>query len=250
AFGVIAYRFLTGRFPRRTMTESINLTPFPRAGHLNSTIPAELDEIVAKCLERRPQERYATGSELLAAIERVQTELAKADLKTIETPQPERIEFTASDELANIARQLLDLGQVEQVITRLEKAMQRMSTSPRVLLVYGEAAKRVGKYDAALTVFSRAIRWMEQHGWADEEKRDAVEGLAEVNVRLKRYEEAVKHFQFLVERWPDRRWYRYRFGVALGLEGRVNGLRKSIEVLHGVYNEEPSALIAAKIGHA
>jgi eukaryotic-like serine/threonine-protein kinase len=251
AFGVIAYRFLTGRFPRRTMTEAINMTPFPRAGHLNSSIPPDLDVIVAKCLEKRSKDRYATGSDVLAAIEKLLGQLEKNGQETYEVPEPERIDVpTATDELAKLARELLSQGQVEQVILRLEKAMQRMSTSPQVLLVYGEAAKRVGKYDAALTVFHRALRWIEQHGRPDEEKRDAVEGLAEVNVRLKRYEVAVPHFQFLAERWPERRWYRYRYGVALGLEGSTSRLRKSIEVLQGVFDEESSAVVAAKIGHA
>lgn len=251
AFGVIAYRFLTGRFPRRTMTESLHVTPFPRAIHLNSSIPVELDQIVAKCLERRPQDRYATGSEVLSALETLQSELPSARAESFASPIPQRTEVpTATDELAELARELLDQGQVDEVIGRLEKAMQRMSTSPRVLLVYGEAAKRVGKYDAALTVFTRALRWMEQHAWSEEERRDAVEGLADVNVRLKRYGDAVQYFALLAERWPERRWYRYRYGVTLGLDGSSARLRKSIEVLQRLHDEEPSALVAAKIGHA
>jgi tetratricopeptide (TPR) repeat protein len=128
--------------------------------------------------------------------------------------------------------------------------MQRMSTSPRILLVYGEALRRVGNFQTALTAYSRALRWMEKHGWPDDEKRDAIEGLGEVNVRLKRYEEAAEHFQRLAETWPDHHWYRYRYGVALALEASDTGLRKSIEVLQSLYEEQPSALIAAKIGKA
>lgn len=251
AFGVIAYRILTGSFPHRGMTQALRQIPFPRASHLNSSIPRELDEIVAKCLERRPQDRYATGSELLSAVEKLQSALARPSEKAFEAPVPQRVELTtATDELAKLARELLDQGQVEEVIGRLEKAMQRMSTSPRVLLVYGEAAKRVGRLDAALTVFIRALRWMEQHGWSEEERRDAREGVAEVYVRLKQYEDAVQHFGVLAERWPERRWYRYRYGIALGLDGSQARVRKSIEVLQRLHDEEPSALVAAKIGHA
>src|SRR5262249_53634563 len=119
AFGVIAYRFLTGRFPRRTMTESLHLTPFPRAIHLNSSIPTELDRIVGKCLERRPQDRYATGSEVLSAIEALQSQLSGAGVKSFAPPVPQRVEVpTATDELAKLARELLDQGQVEEVIGR------------------------------------------------------------------------------------------------------------------------------------
>src|SRR5262249_21434903 len=58
AFGVIAYRFLTGRFPRRTISEAINLSPFPRPVELNPSMPASLDTLVWKCLEKRPDNRY------------------------------------------------------------------------------------------------------------------------------------------------------------------------------------------------
>ena len=43
AFGVIAYRFLTGRFPRRTISEAINLATFPRPIELNPSVPAALE---------------------------------------------------------------------------------------------------------------------------------------------------------------------------------------------------------------
>jgi len=248
AFGVIAYRILTGRFPRHTMTEALNATPYPRARDLNSSIPLKLEVIVSKCLEKRPNDRYQTGSDLLAALETLQAELAQVETKKFTTPKPAEPAIPRpADELAKLAQELLDRGQADEVISRLEKAMERMSTSPRVLLVYGEAAKRLGKLDAALTVFTRALRWMEQHGWSDEEQRDAVEGLADVNVRLKRYEAAVDRFAFLADRWPDRRWYRYRYGVVLGLAGHY---RKSLEILQKLYDEDPSALIAAKLGVA
>jgi tetratricopeptide (TPR) repeat protein len=166
-------------------------------------------------------------------------------------PRPEHIPAPAAvDELLIFAQQLLTEGKVDDAMVRLESGMQRMSTSPRVLLVYGEALRRVGNYQTALTAYSRALRWMEQHGWSDEEKRDAIEGLGEVNIRLKRYEEAVGHFERLAESWPDHHWYRYRYGVALALEASDTKLRKSIEVLESLYRERPSALIAAKIGKA
>ena len=75
ACGVIAYRFLTGRFPRRTLAEVMNLTPFPRPTELNSSIPAPLDALVMRCLEKRPDRRFATGAEVLAAVESLQAEL-------------------------------------------------------------------------------------------------------------------------------------------------------------------------------
>lgn len=250
AAGVIAYRILTGRFPRSSWSDCLRQVPFPRARDLNNSIPPALDSIVSKCLEKKPENRYQTGCELLAAIENL-IEETKTSVAVVQVPRPEHIPAPAAvDELLMFAQQLLTEGKVDDAMVRLESGMQRMSTSPRVLLVYGEALRRVGNYQTALTAYSRALRWMEQHGWSDEEKRDAIEGLGEVNIRLKRYEQAVGHFERLAESWPDHHWYRYRYGVALALEASDTKLRKSIEVLESLYRERPSALIAAKIGKA
>lgn len=250
AAGVIAYRILTGRFPRSTWAQCLQQVPFPRARDLNSSIPPALDAVVAKCLEKKPENRYQTGCELLAAVESLIAQ-AESSPVVVQIPRPEHVPVPAAvDQLLEFAQGLLVDGKVDEAMVRLESGMQRMSTSPRVLLVYGETLRRVGNFQAALTAYSRALRWMEQHGWQDDEKRDAIEGLGEVNVRLKRYEQAVEHFERLATTWPDHHWYRYRYGVALALEASDPKLRKSIEVLQSLYDEQPSALIAAKIGKA
>jgi tetratricopeptide (TPR) repeat protein len=250
AAGVIAYRILTGRFPRSTWSECLQQVPFPRARDLNSSIPTDLDLIVSKCLEKKPENRYQTGCELLAAVENL-IKQTKSSADFVQVPRPEHIPAPAAvDELLEFAQRLLVEGKVDDAMVRLESGMQRMSTSPRVLLVYGEALRRVGNFQTALVAYSRALRWMEQHSWPDSDKRDAIEGLGEVNVRLKRYEQAVKHFERLAETWPDHHWFRYRYGVSLALEASDSSLRKSIDVLQSLYEERPSALIAAKIGKA
>ncbi|MBT2989951.1 MAG: protein kinase [Candidatus Thiodiazotropha sp. (ex Ctena orbiculata)] len=249
SFGVIAYRMLTGRFPRRTVHEVINLTPFPRPAELNPSIPRELDALVVKCLEKRPENRFATGSELLAATDEVRTsiEITGVERAQLATLAPEPVP-TVADELAELASELVEQGKVEEAVEKLEKAMQRMSTSPRVLLLYAAAARTVGKIDAAYLVYGRVIRWLRNNGAGDEELRDAMEGRADVGVRLKRYEEAVKDFSWLAERWPEKRWYRFRHAVALGLAGRF---ADSIEVLQHLHEEAPpTALVCAKLGFA
>ena len=73
-----------------------------------------------------------------------------------------------------------------------------------------------------------------------------MEGRADVGVRLKRYEEAVEDFSWLAERWPEKRWYRFRHAVALGLAGCFTA---SIEVLQSLHEEGPAtALVCAKLG--
>lgn len=248
AFGVIAYRLLTGRFPRRTLSEVMHVIPFPRPVELNPSIPRELDAVIGKCLEKRPENRYPTGASLLAAIENVQGKMgAKSAEDVTASSQETPAMFPApAEQIAELAEELLRSDCIDEVIDRLEKAMEMMTTSPKVLLLYAEAAKRAKKFDAAFTVYRRARKWMENNDYPDTDLKDAIEGEAEMNIHFKQYENAVSNFRWLAEVFPLKRWYRYRYGVALGLEGRFD---ESVKVLQNVYEEgAPSALISAKIG--
>jgi eukaryotic-like serine/threonine-protein kinase len=61
--GVIFHEMLTGRAPG---------PKFGLPSQLNPELPQEVDAAVLKCLARRPEERYATAGELLAAVERLE----------------------------------------------------------------------------------------------------------------------------------------------------------------------------------
>lgn len=249
AFGVILYRMLTGRFPRRTFSEVIQQVPFPLPRELNSRIPAELEELVMRCLEKKPDRRYQTGAELLAVCQRVCEGLAAHTAADV-TPEAQDAGLLPkpAEEVAKAARELLGEGHIDEAISRLEVAMQRMSTSPNILLVYAEAARRAGRIDAARAVYQRVRAHLQREGCREEEMRDAVEGLAELDVQLKRYESAVKNYAWLTERWPDKIWYAFRYGVALGLAG---DFENSIKVLQKVsYIRPDSATVRAKIGFA
>ena len=248
AFGVIAYRILCGRFPQRNYQEVINRIPFPRPKDLNPSIPGGLDAIVWKCLSKRPEDRYRTGAELLAALEQMEEALLQAEAVRIAHPPAKReLVVTPADEMAIVAGERMRQGQEEAVVEDLEKAIQHMSTSPKVLLLYGAAARKVGKLDVARAVYRRIIRWMQTNGWSDQNQVEAYEGWGDVSVLLKRYEDAVVAFEWLRERNPDKRWYAYRLGVAFGLAGHY---RRSITVLERLNQDEPRALLCGKIGLA
>jgi serine/threonine protein kinase len=246
ACGVIAYRFLTGRFPRRTMSEVWNLTPYPRPIELNSTVPLPLDDLVMRCLEKRPDRRYATGAELLAAVEAIQAELAEsAQAVTSPARQPERIPALAED-LERIANELIADGRPEEAVEKLEEALNRMSTAPNLLLLYAAAARSVDKLEVAHLVYKRAVNWLRANDAEPAALRDAIEGRSELDVRLKNYDEAVEGYQELTRHWPDKRWYRYRLAVSLGLAGRYADAASVLQALH---TEGPaSATVCAKLG--
>jgi eukaryotic-like serine/threonine-protein kinase len=72
SFGVVMYEMLAGRppFTGETMTdviaEVVQKIP-PRLNYLNPQLPAEIDRIVSRCMEKEPNARFQTAAE--AAVE-------------------------------------------------------------------------------------------------------------------------------------------------------------------------------------
>jgi eukaryotic-like serine/threonine-protein kinase len=64
--GVIFHEMLTGRPPG---------PKFALPSQLNPELPSEVDAVALKCLARRPDERYTSAGELLAAVERLEETL-------------------------------------------------------------------------------------------------------------------------------------------------------------------------------
>lgn len=75
-----------------------------------------------------------------------------------------------------------------------------------------------------------------------------MEGRAEIEITLKRYDDAVRSYHWLAERWPQQRWYRFRNAVALGLAGSPKACLDILLVLQS--EGPPSALVCSKIGLA
>jgi serine/threonine protein kinase/tetratricopeptide (TPR) repeat protein len=80
--GVVFYEMLTGQIPFKGDTERayvhsiLNDHPPPPTG-IREDIPEEAEEIVFKCLEKTPQDRYATADDLLEALVKLKGTLAK-----------------------------------------------------------------------------------------------------------------------------------------------------------------------------
>jgi serine/threonine protein kinase/tetratricopeptide (TPR) repeat protein len=85
SFGIVLYEMATGKLPFEGETQGsvfdsiLNRTPIPPL-HLKATLPAELERIIFKCLEKDRELRYQHASEIRADLRRLQQELGSAQI--------------------------------------------------------------------------------------------------------------------------------------------------------------------------
>jgi serine/threonine-protein kinase len=72
SLGVVMYEMLTGFLPFEDMDELVDRFHQPAPpSHIRPSVPSELDEVVMKALEKNPNLRYQSASEMRKALKRV-----------------------------------------------------------------------------------------------------------------------------------------------------------------------------------
>ncbi len=79
SFGILLYELVTGRPPfdgptaMDTLSSILRDAPAP-ARTLNSALPAEMERILSKCLEKDPEDRYQSSADLVVDLRRLERE--------------------------------------------------------------------------------------------------------------------------------------------------------------------------------
>ena len=69
SLGVLLYQLLTGKLPHDTPAQVQRHAPFKRPTEINSSIHADLELVVLTCLQKLPEKRYLTISDLIHAFD-------------------------------------------------------------------------------------------------------------------------------------------------------------------------------------
>lgn len=249
SFGVTFYRILTGRFPRRTTNEVYNLTPFPRLCELNSAVPPPVDDFICRCLEKKPDKRFANGAELVNGLRELRAQLAGPLGATVPVGSAEPLRSSDGPyDLVEQAYALAHRGEVQAAVERLTVALPQLSTNPRILEFFASLNQQIGRTQAARSTYERIARWQDAHGVPLSERRETLTQLGELLVVEKSYEDAVQTYSLLHESHPDDLLVKFKYGIALGLAAKP---LDSVKVLEDVRSRRPhSALVHAKIGFA
>ncbi len=142
SLGVVVYEMLAGKPPfagensADLIAEIVKTHPAPLS-HLDADIPERLDEVVAKTLEKKPDERYQTAKDLLIDLKRLKRKL---DLET----EMERSHSSAthSGSAANAIETVSDINSsATQTVSSAEyvfseiKQHKRIATGVSILLL-------------------------------------------------------------------------------------------------------------------
>ncbi|RMG53992.1 MAG: serine/threonine protein kinase, partial [Acidobacteria bacterium] len=155
SFGIILYEMLTGRKPFvgkgavEIMHAILHDAPRPICQFM-PTIDPELEEFIMKTLKKRPEERYASGVELLEHLTAVAARLGLRDMAAVQAL------VAATQERASLGRQLL--GSLIHVFQSMASFIERLGSSKERPIgsladrETGEAALSLSQTRAKLTL--------------------------------------------------------------------------------------------------
>jgi serine/threonine protein kinase/Tfp pilus assembly protein PilF len=153
SLGVVLYEMLTGRRPfvgeyDEAAIYAIGNQKQPPASTLRSDVPAMLEKVIDRCLEKSPHDRYADAAEVLNALRMVEhgpTGAAVSDTKSLAVLpfadiSPEKDNKYFSD------------GLTEEIITNLSRLQKVKMVSRTSVMHYDRAGKSMKQIAAELGV--------------------------------------------------------------------------------------------------
>ena len=126
SFGIVFYEMLTGQLPFKgdslPQTIAANLNQVPQSpSKLVTELPVNIDQIVFRCLEKDPSNRFQNANELLAELNKVAADLPRVDVGAL-----------VADALENRRKESIhlreDTGQFPASFTRTRKGEEAVSS--------------------------------------------------------------------------------------------------------------------------
>ena len=128
AFGVMFFEMCCGRKPFMTrkgerpakLAYAHLHEPPPRPSSIREDMPLQLEEVILKCLEKKPSDRYSSFGQIRQALAGAYEEIFKVPFPR---EQPDEVRLLA-DALNNRAVSLMDLSHQDEAHQALEKALE------------------------------------------------------------------------------------------------------------------------------
>jgi tetratricopeptide (TPR) repeat protein len=155
AFGVVLYEMLTGNVPfaafsvEETLTAIASAVPPPIT---RADIPAELHSLVARCLAKRRDERFADYDAISDELESI------ADSLSIDLPSSYVEPRSEAYTLFRKAMGLMNLGRSRDALDLLERNDYQRFDHPDLFFAAGTALGNLGEHEKALEALDHTLR--------------------------------------------------------------------------------------------
>lgn len=222
AFGCILYEMLTGRtlFAVSSAAEfrrcHVEVKPIPPSKIVH--LPAELDILVMRCLNKDRRQRPGTFSEIAENLASICEQYTGRKIHTAD------ISPLKDYELVNKAIALHRLGSIQEALALLSQAMQE-SESPDLWLLRGTMLHDLNRYEEALSAFdvflcSKPEDSAAEAGWIN--RGNCLDYLGKPDEALKSYDKALEINAKSYEAWLNK-------AETLKRIGRVDEAQKYID---------------------
>lgn len=254
SLGVLLYEMTTGRLPYTSPHQLLTGASVSKPRELNRDIPIELEAVILRAMERRPERRYPDAASMRTDVENCLASLRKAESEQ-EVPArtaPTQLGFRppSSSPLfyLELAKQRLAEDDTQGALEAAEAAVNRSDGHPQYVKMLGGICLRLGYYQKAIQAYEKLLATYNR-GYPAEprQKREVIERLGQLYIQEQEYGKAVRIYEDLV-RIYDVPYSRFRLAIAAGLDGDYP---RAIELLEEVRNERPDAVVVySKLGWA
>jgi len=185
SLGVIVFEALTGRLPYLAdhpvgLAMQHNYEPIPNICEINPNLPAGCKEIIERVLAKKPEERYASVTELVDALKALQI----VDAPT--TPPPNQIDYlTRGQEYYN--KRSYDLA-----ISQYNEAVYLRPDDANALLSRGNAYYSKGEYDLAIADYDQVLRIQPNYANAYYNRGNAYQYKRQFDQAIADYDQALR----------------------------------------------------------
>ncbi len=196
SLGVLLYQLLTGNLPHDTPAQVQRHAPFKRPTEINSSIHDDLEQVVLTCLQKRPEDRFPTISELIQAFEAASTKQLKSGGMASAIPIRSNQDWSnavleaMSDQSYQKAAQLAsqeynrskDLQALHQQLVALYRAnrlfdLEKIVEGNKVILIESEPSQTSAIYELIVKAQLQLRNTNQARFWLVQRKRTGEESL-------------------------------------------------------------------------
>ena len=207
SFGIVLYQMVTMSYPYPKRSSWLKMhvkeAPLP----IRQSIPADLADLIHKCLQKNPDDRYQNFSGLRYNLSKIYSDV------TGDTIPEESAEESEAGDLINKGTALGALGRPDEAVACFDQALK---INPRDVEAWnnkGVAFHALGRSDEAVAYFDEALKIKPRDVKALINKGVALGALGMLDEAVAYYDEALKIKPRDVKAWNNK-------GYALGALGR------------------------------